>query len=230
MNEWFIAIGIALWLGILTSISPCPLASNIAAISFIGRRVKSPAYVLATGLCYTAGRTLTYMLLAVILIAGLFSVPTLAHWLQKYMHRLLGPILILAGMILLDLLSLNTQGGNLGQWVQRHSERFGLGGALLLGGLFALSFCPVSATLFFGSLIPLAVRQESSILLPLLYGIGTALPVVLFGLLLALGAGRVARVFEKITVFERWARHLTGLIFIAVGIGFTLAYTLGLKG
>lgn len=230
MNEWVLAAGTALWLGILTSISPCPLASNIAAISFIGRRVDRPGYVLATGLFYTAGRALTYMLLAAVLVAGLLSVPGVAHWLQKYMHRLLGPVLILAGMVLLDLLTFTPKGSNLGQWCQRNAERFGLGSALLLGCLFALSFCPVSAALFFASLLPLAVKQSSPFLLPLLYGIGTALPVVGFALLLALGAGRVARVFEKITVFERWARRVTGILFIAVGIWFTLAYTIGLKG
>ena len=229
MNEWTIAIGTALWLGILTSISPCPLATNIAAISFIGRRVNRPGYVFATGLLYTAGRALTYILLAVLLVHSLLSIPVVAHWLQKYMYRLLGPVLILTGMVLLDLLTIRTKGSNLGQWGQRNAEKFGLGGALLLGGLFAVSFCPVSATLFFGSLLPLAIKQNSSFLLPLLYGIGTALPVFGFGLLIALGAGRVARVFEKVTVFELWARRITGILFITIGIWFTLAYTIGLQ-
>jgi len=226
MTAWLLAAGSALWLGILTSISPCPLATNVAAISFVGRRVDQPRYVLLTGLLYTTGRTLTYVVLGVLVVGGLLSVPMLSHWLQKYMNRLLGPILVLAGMFLLELLPVPTGGGALGQWVQKRAESGGLWVALLLGIVFALSFCPVSAALFFGSLVPLSVQQESRVLLPLLYGVGTALPVLLFGFLLAAGANRIARAFEQVSRFEYWARRLTGLLFIAIGVYFTLAYTI----
>lgn len=229
MIMWLTASGTALWLGILTSISPCPMATNIAAISFIGRRVDRPGYVLLTGLLYTAGRSLAYILLGVLLAASLLSAPGLSHWLQKYMVRLLGPILILTAMLLLDLISLPSGGGRIGQWAQQRAEKFGLGGALLLGFLFALSFCPVSAALFFGSLIPIAVEKGSAVLLPLVYGIGTALPVMAFGMLIAMGAGQLGRAFDKVTRFERWARRITGAIFLLIGLYFTLAYTLGIK-
>jgi sulfite exporter TauE/SafE len=229
MMMWLTAVGAALWLGILTSISPCPMATNIAAISFIGRRVNRPGYVLLTGLLYTAGRSLAYILLGILLAASLLSAPGLSFWLQKYMYKLLGPILILTAMILLDLISLPSGGGRIGQWAQQRTEKFGLGGSLLLGFLFALSFCPVSAALFFGSLIPIAVEKGSAVLMPLVYGIGTALPVMAFGVLIALGAGRMARVFDKVTRFELWARRITGAIFLLIGLYFTLAYTLGIK-
>ena len=226
MIEWILAAGAAFWLGVLTSISPCPLATNIAAISFVGRRVDRPDYVLLTGLLYTAGRALTYIVLGALLVASMLSVPLLSHWLQKYMNRLLGPILVLAGMFLLELLRLPTGGGGLGPWVQKRAQTGGLWAALLLGIVFALSFCPVSATLFFGSLVPLAVKQHSSVVLPLLYGVGTALPVLVFGVLLATGANRLARAFEQVGRFEYWARRVTGGLFIAIGVYFTLAYTI----
>ena len=227
MNELLLAIGAAFWFGILTSISPCPLATNIAAISFIGRKVGRPGYVLSTGLLYTAGRTITYVLLAIILVMGLSSMPVVSHWLQKYMNRLLGPVLILVAMVLLDLISFGSAGGRLAEWSQKRAGNFGLAGAFLIGILFALSFCPVSAALFFASLIPLAVKNSSSVLLPSIYGIGTALPVLIFAFLLAISTDFVGRVFNKVTQFEFWARRITAVLFLGIGIYFTFAYTLG---
>ncbi|MCJ7729636.1 MAG: aromatic aminobenezylarsenical efflux permease ArsG family transporter [Sedimentisphaerales bacterium] len=229
MSEFVLATGAALWFGILTSISPCPLATNIAAISFIGRKVGRPAYVLSTGLLYTLGRALTYVILAIVLVKGLSSMPLVSHWLQKYMNRLLGPILILVAMVLLDLLSLGVSSGTLAQWCHKRAAGFGLAGAMLLGILFALSFCPVSAALFFATLIPLSVKHSSAVLLPTIYGLGTALPVLIFALLIATSADLMGRAFQRVTQFEVWARRITGIVFLAIGIYFTFVYTLGLR-
>jgi cytochrome c biogenesis protein CcdA len=141
VNGLVVAAGAALWLGILTSISPCPLATNIAAISFISRKVGRPGYVLSTGLLYTIGRTITYVLLAIVLVKGLSSMPVVSHWLQKYMNRLLGPVLILVAMVLLDLLSFNVSSGSIASWCNKRAAGLGLAGALLIGILFALTFC-----------------------------------------------------------------------------------------
>lgn len=229
MNNFLIASASAIWLGILTSISPCPLATNIAAISFVGRKVDKPGYVLCTGVLYTIGRTITYIVLGIILVNSMLSMPVVSHWLQKYMHKLLGPILILVAMFLLDMLQFTTKGSNLGQWCQQRAEKFGLGGALFLGVIFALSFCPVSAALFFGSLIPLSVKHSSGVILPLIYGIGTALPVFVFGLLIAFSTGVMAKTFHKVSQFELWARRITGTVFLVIGVYFTLVYTIGVK-
>lgn len=227
MGELIIGLGGALWLGILTSISPCPLATNIAAISFIGRKINRPSYALCTGVLYTIGRTITYVVLGVLLTASLLSMPIISYWLQKYMNRLLGPVLIIVSMMLLDMLRFSTKGSNLGQWCQQRAEKFGLIGTLFLGMVFALSFCPVSAALFFGSLIPLSIKYSSAILLPLIYGIGTALPVFTFGVLIATGAGSLAKAFHKVSQFELWMRRATGFIFMLIGIYYCLRYTLG---
>lgn len=223
-----LAIGLvsAFWLGILTSVSPCPLASNIAAISFISRKVNSPSYVLLTGVLYTLGRSLTYVVLGVLLVSSLLSSPVVAQWLQKHMHRLLGPILIVVGIMLLDMLQLSTKGSGIGQWGQKRAEKLGLAGAVLLGMLFALSFCPVSAALFFGSLIPLSVEHSSRVIFPLVYGVGTALPVVVFSILIVAGTNSLAKAFDRVTQFEIWGRRATGIIFLIVGIYSTLAYTI----
>jgi len=224
MNTFVLAALSALWLGILTSISPCPLATNILAISFINRRIGHNRTVLLTGLLYTLGRTITYITLAALLLAGLFSIPQMANLLQKYMNKILGPILILTGMILLELITITTHGTNIGEKTKKKIESLGLFGALLLGVIFALSFCPVSAALFFGSLIPLALKQHSTLTLPALYGLGTALPVALFAVLLAFGANSAAKAFDKLTQLEIWFRRATGIIFILIGIHFCLAY------
>ena len=229
MNEMLIGLATALWLGVLTSISPCPLATNITAISFISRKFDRPGYVLFTGVLYSIGRSFTYAVLGVLLVNSLLSAPIISHWLQKYMHKLLGPILIIVAMILLNMLSLSIGRNRLGQWCQRRAEKFGLAGSFVLGVLFALSFCPVSAALFFGSLIPLSKKYSSGIILPLLYGLGTALPVLVFGVLIATSANSLAKAFQKITQFEIWARRITGGVFLLTGIYFTFVYTIGIK-
>jgi cytochrome c biogenesis protein CcdA len=224
MDGFVIGLASAFWLGILTSISPCPLATNIAAISYIGRRVDRPRLVFWAGMLYTLGRALTYLALGVLLVAGLLSAPLVSHFLQKYIIKLLGPILIIVGMFLLGLIRFSTSGSGINAGLQKRAESWGIWGAALLGFVFALSFCPLSAMLFFGSLVPLAVQYNSGVLLPLAYGIGTALPVFGFAVIIALGARSLGKAFNKITQFERWARRITGFIFIGVGAYFTLAY------
>ena len=219
-----LAIASATWLGILTSISPCPLATNIAAISFIGRRIGSPRAALATGLLYALGRTLVYVVLGTLLVSSLLSAPTVSHFLQKYMNRLLGPILILVGMVLVGLIQFTPKGSKMGERVGKRVETWGMWGGLALGIVFALSFCPASAALFFGSLVPLAVKFESRVLLPTVYGAGTALPVLAFAILIVVGTRAVGRAYNRITQFEWWARHVTGVIFIGIGVYFSLAY------
>jgi cytochrome c biogenesis protein CcdA len=214
----------ALWLGILTSISPCPLATNIAAISFIGRRVGNTRSVLLSGMMYTLGRMLTYLIIAVVVISSILAIPEISNTLQKYMNKLLGPLLIIVGMFLLELLTISLPNSRVSEKMQNRVTGNGVMGAGLLGMLFALSFCPTSAALFFGSLIPLSLKHESNILLPSIYGIGTALPVFVFSFLIALSTQLVGKVFNKLTQIELWVRRITGGIFIIVGIYFCLIY------
>jgi cytochrome c-type biogenesis protein len=229
MDSYFVAIGSAVWLGILTSISPCPLATNIAAMTYIGKQVDRPRYVLVTGLLYTLGRTVTYVVLGVLIVASVLAVPDLSFFLQEYMNKMLGPILLLVGLFLLGVFRINISGPDFSDRLQGRVLKYGIWGAVLLGLLFALSFCPVSAALFFGSLIPLAMEQQSSILMPMLYGIGTALPVVAFAMLIALGTRFIGIVFKKLATFERWARRITGVIFAGIGLYFMIVYLLDLQ-
>lgn len=225
---WF-AVGWALWLGVLTSVSPCPLASNVAAISFVSRKVGSGKHVLFSGLLYVIGRTLAYLALAAAVMAGLFAAGEAARFFQRYLNQILGPVLILAGMLLLGLLGTAGSVHLAGSGVQKRASQGGTVWALLLGILFALSFCPVSAGLFFGGLIPLSVAHESRFVLPVLYGLGTALPVILFAFLIAFASRHVARAFNLLTHVEKWVRSATGVVFIAAGIYYSLAYVYGVS-
>ena len=220
---WFV-IGSALWLGILTSISPCPLASNIAAISFIGRKVGSTRLVLLSGLLYTIGRTAAYLTLGVVIMTGLMARGEIARFLQRYLNQILGPVLILVGMLLLGLLNFAGSINLAGPGLQQRASQGNSCWAFLLGMLFALSFCPVSAGLFFGALIPLSTSNGSRFVLPTLYGVGTALPVIVFAFLMAFASWHVGKAFNRLTQIERWVRIVTGLIFIVAGIYYSLVY------
>jgi len=223
---WF-TLGSALWLGILTAISPCPLATNIAAISFIGRQSSNRKAVLLSGLCYTLGRTLTYVLLGAVITTGLLATAQISQFLQKYMNEILGPVLIVLGMVLFGWLG-STMSINLaGEGIQKRAEKGGLWWSVVLGVLFALSFCPVSAGLFFAGLIPLAAKQGSRLVLPILYGTGTALPVLVFAFLLAFTAASVGKAFNKLTAVERWVRVIAGALFILAGIYYCLTHVYG---
>jgi cytochrome c biogenesis protein CcdA len=219
----------ALWLGILTSISPCPLASNIAAVSYVGRRVGAPHRVILAGLAYSAGRALTYVAVAAVVVTSLLSVPSVSFFLQQRMNQVLGPLLIAVGLLMLGWLRLPwLDGPGAGAFAQRLAGA-GMPGAAGLGVVFALSFCPVSAGLFFGGLLPLATGTGSRFVLPAVYGLGTGLPVIVLAALLALGAGGIGRAFRALTRFERVATRATGIVFVLAGLYLAVTHILGVS-
>ena len=222
MTALLLAAASALWLGVLTSISPCPLATNIAAISYVGRNAERSRMVLLSSALYTLGRVVAYAVLGALVVGSILSAPGLSVWLQRNLNLFLGPFLVLVGMILLGLIEIPVSSGDWMNRLRSHVEKMGLAGSALLGLLFALSFCPVSAALFFGSLIPLAITNESKLLLPAIYGIGTGIPVIVFAVLLVFGKNSLGKFFEKVTGAEKWLRTVTGLTILLVGIYITL--------
>jgi len=220
MIEVIIAFGSALWLGVLTSISPCPLATNIAAVSFLSKKINHPKTVLWAGSAYTLGRMIAYAFLGIAIIASLVSIPSVANFLQKYMNRVVGPVLFVVGLFLLNVIRLNIPGFSLSKEKQESLASSGAKGAFLLGAIFALSFCPISAGLFFGSLIPLALKSKIGLILPIFFGLGTGLPVMVFSIGISLGVSSAAHWFHKLAAFEKYTRKITGIIFVAVGLYF----------
>ena len=219
----------ALWLGILTSISPCPLASNIAAASYVGRRVGAPHRVILAGVAYSLGRALTYVLVAAVVVTSLLSVPSVSFFLQQRMNQVLGPVLTVAGLVMLGWLRLPWFRGRGADALEQRLAGAGVPGAEGLGVIFALSLCPVSAGLFFGGLLPLATGSGSRFILPAIYGIGTGLPVVALAALLAFGVGGIGRAFDALTRFERVATRITGGVFVLAGLYLVLTHIVGLS-
>jgi cytochrome c biogenesis protein CcdA len=212
-----VAAGTAVWLGVLTSISPCPLATNVAAIGYVARFGESRAASLAAGSLYAAGRALAYASVGALITWGLLSAPELSSFLQRHMNQLLGPFLVLVGMSLLGILPGLPAVGSVGPSVQARLGSLGLAGSGAIGFVFALAFCPVSAALFFGSLLPLAVHQESVWTLPILFGVGSAAPVIAFVVALTLGRDVAARLVARIQGAERWFLPASGWLLVAVG-------------
>ena len=208
----------AFWLGILTSISPCPLATNIAAVTFISKKIAHPKFVFISGLFYSIGRMLAYSVVGFIVIKSFMGVPTIANFLQKYMNMALGPILISVGIFLIDIIKFNIKGLSISKNKFEKLSNSGAIGSLILGFIFALSFCPVSAALFFGSLIPLSLSSNIGAFLPFVYGFATGLPVLAFAILTALGVKAVGSWINKASKLEFYARRVTGVVFIIAGI------------
>jgi cytochrome c-type biogenesis protein len=242
MVTYVLYAGAALYLGLLTSISPCPLATNIAAISYVGRKVGDSRWVIAAGFLYTLGRCLLYLSLAVLLTVTAMSIPAVSLFLQKYMHLVLAPIFLLLGMFLVGLITFSGGGAVMSEGMQKRVDSLGIWGAFLLGVLFAVAFCPTSAAWFFGLLalmlgneagatavlakvgvgLPTAPLPGATVVLPMIYGIGTALPVILVSFLLAYSARSVGKTFNVLSKVEWWSRMITGWLFIGIGVYFAL--------
>ena len=225
----WVALGSALWLGVLTAVSPCPLATNIAAISFIGRQVGSRNGVLGSGVLYTLGRVTAYVGLGFLIMAGLMAGGEVSRFLQKYLNEILGPVLILVGMVLLGMIGSGASLSLAGDRLQKRAAKGGVLFALPLGVLFALSFCPVSAGLFFGALIPLSVKFGSRFVLPLVYGGGTALPVLVFAFLIAFAGEYLGTAFNCLTRIEIWVRRTAGVLFVIAGLYYCLTHIYGVR-
>lgn len=217
----------ALWLGILTSISPCPLASNIAAVSYISLNYRDKKGAALAGSIYSAGRAMAYMLIAFIVVKAFIEVYVISDFLQRYLNKVLGFVLIISGMVMTGLIRVNIPSFAVSEKTGRKLSSVKLAGPFLLGLLFALAICPMTAAIFFGTLVPLAIKAKSAVLLPALYGIGTGLPVLVLAFILASGAKQIDRTYKKIKVFEKYALLITGIIFILAGIYYILAYVMG---
>ena len=217
----------ALWTGVLTSVSPCPLATNIAALTYISKHSGSHKLaVLAHGGLYALGRALAYVVIGFLLVKSLLSAPSFSFFMQKYGGQALSPILVLAGMYMLAMFGRGFEGFNIFD-MSKFRAKAGALSSLLMGMLFALAFCPISAALYFGVIIPLAAAHSAPLALPLLYGLGTALPVVGIALALDFGLKKLSAVTGLAGKFEKYAKPATAWVFIAAGIYLGLKYIFG---
>ena len=208
----------ALVLGLMTAISPCPLATNITATAFISKNISNKKLVLLSGLLYSFGRAFSYTVIGLILYFGA-SKFYIARFFNQNGEKYLGPLLIIIGLIMLNVIKLNFLGKL--NFSEKLSEKFnnkGLLGSFLIGVMFALAFCPYSAALYFGILIPMTISSADGLYLPVIFAFGTGLPVVLFTYLLAFAAGSLSYFFNQITKIEKAIRTVAGVVFIITGL------------
>jgi len=203
-------------LGVMTAISPCPLATNISAIGFIGKDIENRNKVFYNGLIYTLGRAFTYTGLAAVIFLGADQL-TLSGWFQQYGEKILGPLLMVIGLFMLGILNINFPG--MSRIAQRYQEK-GVNTfweVLFIGILFALAFCPYSGVLYFGMLIPMTLSSGSGLALPVVFAIATGIPVIVFAWLLAYTLAGVGKLYNGLRVFEKWFRRVVAALFIGIG-------------
>jgi len=209
----------AFMLGVMASIGPCTLATNLAALAYISRRISDRRFAVTSGALYTLGRMITYSVLGMLIIYAGLSIPLIAHLLQNFGEKAIGPLLVAVGLVLLfiDRISFGEHGSTMANAAGRLADR-GMMGALPLGIVLALAFCPYSAVLFFGVLIPLAFKTKGGVGLPALFALGTGLPVLLFGTLLSLGVAGAAKWINAIGRAEKYIRIAMAILFIMIGL------------
>ena len=217
----------AFFIGLMMAISPCPLATNITAIAYISRTLTSGTHTFLVGLLYTLGRVLVYVAIAALIVLGGLKVQSISLFLQQYGDLLLGPILLICGILMLEIIPLGNRFeheglSNLKDRISKKLVEKGFLGSFLLGILFALSFCPFSAVLFFGMLVPLALSIQDPVGVPLVFGFATGLPVIIFAALLSQGVARCSSTMNKVQTAERWLRRIVAAIFVIIGAYYTL--------
>lgn len=209
-------------LGLMTAISPCPLATNISAIGFISKDLQNRRRIFLNGLLYTLGRAISYTVLGIVLILILkqgASIYKIQKAIGTYGEMFIGPLLILIGIFMLGLIKLNFSfGGKLSARAEERAGNGSLWGSLFLGIVFALAFCPYSGVLFFGGLIPLSAAASSGYFLPLVFAIATGLPVVILAWVLAYSVAGIGSVYNRIKTFEWWFRRIVAALFIIIGV------------
>lgn len=219
-----IAILAAFFIGLMTAISPCPLATNITAIAYASKRIDNSKHTILVGVLYTLGRMLTYVAIASAIVWFGLNTQSIALFLQKYGEKILGPLLIIIGVIMLDVIKIKAlQSSDKLKKLKERLAKKGFLGSFLLGVIFALAFCPFSAVLFFGMLIPLALQAGDGLIIPSVFAFATGLPVIIFSFILVYSASKLGRVMGKIQVFEQWSRKIVAGIFILAGIYYILS-------
>ena len=214
------------WLGILTSISPCPLATNIAAVSYLGRRMHSRRMAVLGAMGYAAGRTAIYVVIGLVVGWGISSSPRLSAFLQGNIGPFVGPVLIVVALVLLGWIRLPLDFRAGGQKTAEQLASLGVAGEFLIGALFALTFCPVSAALFFGTLIPLALASTSPLPPLVAFGVGTSVPVAAISVSVALGLGSSGKMLATIHGWQGALQNLTATLILLIGIYLTVTLSL----
>ncbi|MCB9310439.1 MAG: sulfite exporter TauE/SafE family protein [Lewinellaceae bacterium] len=225
LENYNIPILSAFILGLMTAISPCPLATNITATAYISKNISNKRKVFISGVLYSLGRAFSYTAIGLVLYLGA-SKFHIAKFFNQNGEKYLGPLLIIVGLIMLNVIKLNFLGkSNFQEKLTEKINNKGLLGSFVIGVIFALAFCPYSGALYFGMLIPMTISSANGLYLPLVFAFGTGLPVLLFTYILAFTASKVGVFYNRITKIEKIMRYVTGVVFILAGLYYVLIFT-----
>jgi cytochrome c-type biogenesis protein len=216
----------AFLLGLMTAISPCPLATNITAIAYISREIEVKKRIFINGLIYTLGRAFSYTAIGVILYFGA-SKFQLARFFQQNGEKYIGPLLIIIGILMLDVIRIKFPSfGKYFEKFQSNNKGKTWLSSFLLGSVFALAFCPYSGVLYFGMLIPLTISSASGLFLPLVFAIATGLPVIIIAYLLAYSISGIGNFYNRLKSVQKWLNRIVAIVFILVGCYYLYQYML----
>ena len=207
-------------LGLMTSISPCPLATNITAVGYISKDFNNRKRVFLSGVIYTIGRAMTYTTIGLIIFFGA-SQFAISGFIQQWGEKILGPILIVSGLFMIGLIKLNINGiGKLNDKIKQLNKNRHMD-VLLMGIVFALAFCPYSGVLYFGMLMPMTITSASGLYLPIIFAIASGIPVLIFTLIIAYSVSSVSKYFNRVKTFEYLFRRVVAVVFIGIGVYYT---------
>ncbi len=213
MNDFVMAAGTCFVTGVLTTINPCPLTTTIASIGFLSGYGQKTNRMTVVVLLFLLGFLASYFALAILLSSGLIAIGDVSRGLQQYFSVIIGPVLILAGMFQTKLIRIRFRSytEKAMTWVTKRKWS-GLE-AFPMGALIALGFCPTTAAIFFGVLIPLAIQYGQPVFFPLLYALGAVLPLAVISYLIVAGvrAGNNKTWQKILPVAGGWVLILAGI-------------------
>ncbi len=213
----------ALFLGIMVAVAPCTIASNVSVIGFLMRERQNKRKVFLNGAVYTLGRTVAYGLLgtAIFYFAGGLKIGEL---LQHSVGKIIGPLFILVGFLMLDLVHIHGLADKCQRWLDVKKFQKRNWSAFGMGLLLAFAFCPYCAAIYFGMLIPFSFTVSHGVALPWIFGIGAAVPVFITIGVIAFSYNRLYKLYNKLQKFEIWFRRILGVLFILSGMLFVVEY------
>jgi cytochrome c biogenesis protein CcdA len=214
-----IALVAAFFIGLMVAISPCPLATNIAAIAYISKKINNRKNILITSIVYTLGRMFTYVSLTSLIVYIGVNVQTISLFLENYAEKILGPLLVFVGLVMLNFIRLPSFKGSskLDKLKEKLTEK-GYLGSFLLGIIFALTFCPISGVLFFGMLIPLSLKISDGLIIPSVFAFATGLPVIILSSILAYSISKIGKIIHNLQILEKYIRYVVAVVFILIGL------------
>jgi cytochrome c biogenesis protein CcdA len=217
------------FIGLMMAISPCPMATNITAVAYISKNLEKGKKALIVGLSYALGRMVTYVAIASFIIWFGLNIQEVSFVLREYGEKILGPLLIIIGLVMLDIFKIRLpEGGQRLNGIKERLSKEGIAGSFALGMVFALAFCPFSAVLFFGMLIPLAIRSADAVVIPAVFAVATSLPVIIFSFVLVYSISSLSSIVKKVRTAEELMRKFVSIVFILIGLYYTLSVTLGM--